>query len=457
MKLRFQHITLILAILFLFVPDIQAVPADNPPDFVPLGVYLSWELPSHCAAYSGIERWEDICRRLDVCVENHVNTLWVTNMSEAELPRLIKECERRNLKLLVSMGSIEGKIKGRWNNDGAYYQATIPRVVKLAGSSKALVGWVLSDEPSEENLPNMEILRQKFRKLDPDRFCLVVSMWPQTPSVPKKTNLPVVCVDLYPFFGPDDVNGPHTDASSRSFFRNNARKMIESIGEKNAAAWIMGQCFVEIWGPYKYADNSRLIALAGAYLHWRCPTLAEMRWQVWETFRSQSKGIIFFQLAPIFPCKPETAERPSPDVPWKDILMKEPTDAGPGSLTTLDAKATPQLQEIGKIYQSIAPYTKVILKWKAASQPLVTAEPPAAIQCFVNPEDTSFYAIVVNDDLHSSQTIKLHFKPEVIKVTDIIHNQPSIALTKKTNSSDKLGSIKLEAGAGTILQLKLQE
>jgi len=34
------------------------------------------------------------------------------------------------------------------------------------------------------------------------------------------------CVDLYPFFGPDDPNGPHTDAASQSFLRRNAAQTL---------------------------------------------------------------------------------------------------------------------------------------------------------------------------------------------------------------------------------------
>ncbi len=447
----------ITALLFLVTPVAQAVPADEPPDFVPLGVYLSWELPGQCAAYTGIERWEDVGRRLDVCADNHVNLLWVTNMSEADLPRLIQECENRSLTLLVSLDTIEGKIKDRWPDEGIYFKQAVPRVVKLAGNSKALAGWVLSDEPGEEDLPHMETLRQMFREADPNRFSLVVSMWPQTPLVPKKTHLPVVCVDLYPFFGPNDVNGPHTAAASQGFFRQNARNMIEAIGEKNIAPWIMGQCFVEIWGPYRYEKNSHLIALPGAYLHWRCPTPAEMRWQVWETFRGQSKGVIFFQLAPIFKCAPETSENPAPDVPWKDILVKEAADAGPAALTTLDAKATPQLEEIGKAFQALGPFSQLILRWRATSETLAKADSPATLQCFVDPKTGQNYAVVVNDNLESSEQIRLHVGPGIIKVVDMVHNQNEIKLQEAAAGSDPTGTLDLKAGDGTILQLIRQE
>ncbi|MBL4700632.1 MAG: hypothetical protein JKX85_05165 [Phycisphaeraceae bacterium] len=152
---RFWCIGLILAGLLLTgTPAINAQTsiADEPPQFVPLGVYLSWEIPFRLSKFADIPRWEYIGKILDLCVAQHVNTLWVTNLHEPDLPQLISECEKRNLKLVVSLGSIEAKIKGRWSNDAAYYKSAVPRVIKLAGDSTALVGWVLSDEPRAEDM-----------------------------------------------------------------------------------------------------------------------------------------------------------------------------------------------------------------------------------------------------------------------------------------------------------------
>ena len=225
----------------------DSVPADVPPPFVPLGAYLSWERTSACAEAMGTEHWTDVAQRLDALQRNSVNLLWVTNMAEKDLPRLIDECGKREIKLLPCMSTVEAKIDWRWAREGAYYAEVLPQLVKTSGTSDTLVGWVLSDEPKVEIFPRLELLRQRFRALDPSRFCTSVTMWPQTPEVPAKTNMPVVCVDLYPFFGPNDPNGPHTDGASRSFFRRNALKMIDAIGDRNTVGWVMGMCFSDIW------------------------------------------------------------------------------------------------------------------------------------------------------------------------------------------------------------------
>ena len=432
-------------------PDVSA---DTPPQWVPLGVYLSWEIPSRLAKYNQVDRWEFISGNLDLCVENSIDTLWVTNMPEKDLPRLIKECERRNLKLLVSMGAIEVKIKDRWAAGSTHYERVIPRIVKLAGDSKTLVGWVLSDEPKEEDLEHLEQVRKMFREHDPDRICLTVAMPRQAPLIPEQTDLPVVCVDLYPFFGPDDPNGPHTDATSQAYLRKNAQLMADAIGDKNMVGWVMGQSFVEIWGPHIYNKKGHAIAMPGAYLHWRSPTVAEIRWQVWETFRSRCKGFFIFQLAPVPFAGPKTAQKKIPDVPWKDALVKKPTNAGPAGLTTPQGKATPQLKELGVVYKSIAPYRPMIRRWKAAASPLVVVpkEGDASIQCFIDPLTQRYFCVIVNDDLHRSRDIAIHVQAE--SAIELIRGEsiPLKPLNKK--SPFRQGTVVLPPGGGTIIELK---
>jgi hypothetical protein len=430
----------------------QTVPADLPPSFMPLGAYLSWERIGACADVEGIDRWDDVNRRLDALQANHVNLLWVTNMAEGDLPQLVSECGKRGIRLMPSMGAVEARVDWRWVDDGAYYDRTLPRMVEAAGESDTLIGWVLSDEPQEQHLPRLETLRLKFRELDPNRFCTAVTMWPQTPLVPEHTKIPVVCVDLYPFFGPKDPNGPHTDAASKSFFRRNAIKMIEAIGDRPAVGWVMGMCFSDIWGPRKYNANGHLIGLPGSYLHWRCPTLPEMRWQVWETFRVGAKGFVCYTLAPEAP-NPDTASLPPADVAWKEVLAKEETDLGPNALTNPDGSVTPQLEELGRVYALLAPHADLILRWKKSDVPVVEAEGDAQAQTFVDPDTGNAYAIIVNDDLHKPRDVTIRVGESVGTVKDIVRGQ-DIVLEKDFAGGSSTGAVKLHAGEGTILAVE---
>jgi len=428
-----------------------SAPPGGPPEFVPLGVYLSWERPTACARNFGIGRWTDVCQRLDALQANHVNLLWVTNMADDDLPRLIDECRKRGIRLLPSMSTVEAKLDWRWRDGGAYYDKVLPRVVKLAGDSKTLAGWVLSDEPALEHFPRLETLRVRLGKLDPGRFCTAVTMWPQTPHVPKRTKLPVVCVDLYPFFGPNDPNGPHTDEASQSFFRRNAAKMIEAIGDRDMVGWVMGMCFSDIWGPRRYDKKGHLIGLPGAYLHWRCPTPAEMRWQVWETFRSGAKGFVCYTLAPEAP-DPKTATFPPPDVPWKDVLAKTATDMGPNALTNPDCSATPQLKELGRLYARIAPHSSLIRRWRIASRTLLETQSGGSAQVFVDPQSGSLFAVVLNDDLHGERDLVVRVGETITGAKDLLGRRPITLLRDFTGGSGKC-TLHLAPGDGTILAL----
>ncbi len=430
----------------------EAVKAGQPPDFVPLGAYLSWERSAACAMTLGIDRWDDVNRRLDALQANHVNLLWVTNMSGADLPRLVGECGKRGIRLLPCVDAIEARVEWRWDPSIRYYENALPSVLKLAGDSKAIAGWVLSDEPQEKDFPNLETLRGRLQELDPGRFSTAVFMWPQAPLAPKQIKFPVFCVDLYPFFGPNDPNGPHTDGTSRDFFRRNARSMLDAMGDSPAAGWVMGMCFSEIWGPRKYDDKGHLIALPGAYLHWRAPTPAEMRWQVWETFRSGAKGFICYTLAPEAPDE-KSASAQSPDVAWKDVLAKTETDLGPNALTNPDGSVTPQLAELGRIYALLTPHTDVIRRWHRQDTPKIEADGDGQVQVFIDPENQSTYAVVLNDDLHEARTITLRLDEKVKSLTDIIRDQ-EVPLTAASPGNASTGQISLDAGDGTMLLLK---
>ena len=449
--LCFRTVIWQVTVLGLCLP-LLAASADDPPDFVPLGAYLSWERPSACARYHGVDRWVDVSRRLNAIQANHVNLLWVTNMSEADLPRLIEECGKRDIKLLPSMSSIEAKLEWRWANDGAYYDKVLPRVVEAAGGSTTLVGWVLSDEPKVEHFPRLETLRLRLGELDPNRFCTSVTMWPQTPEVPKQTGLPVVCVDLYPFFGPNDPNGPHTDAASKGFFRKNAAKMIQAVGDRNTVGWVMGMCFSDIWGPRKYDGRGHLIGLPGSYLHWRCPTLAEMRWQVWETFRSGAKGFVCYTLAPEVP-DPKNENLPPPNVKWKNVLARENTDMGPNALTNPDGSTTEQLEELGRVFARIAPHAGLIRRWRHTKEPLLETQGIGRSQTFMDTETGGAFAVILNDDLHQERTIVVRVGTTTSSLVDVIQNQ-KVSLEPGSTGGITTGQISLNAGDGTILAIE---
>ena len=147
-------------------------------------------------------------------------------------------------------------------------------------------------------------------------------------------------------------------------------------------------------GPRTYDENWHLIGLKGSYLHWRCPTLAEIRWQVWETFRTGAKGYVCYTLAPEAPAA-KTAALAPPKVKWTDVLAMEPTDLGPNALTNPDGSETPQLRELGALYKQLTPHTPLIRRWHRSPKPLLEVHAPGQAQVFADPQTGDLFALVL--------------------------------------------------------------
>ncbi|MCK5023969.1 MAG: hypothetical protein KAS04_07370, partial [Candidatus Aenigmarchaeota archaeon] len=341
------------------VPKITA-PIQVP---VALGVYLSWEIPERLAKANNVSLEKCLQNLLKLCKKRHVNTLWVTNINYKYLPFMQKLCKDVDIKLMVC--SVDGKYPGYFNNNAAPIKRHIDQMVKSANGDDTLVGWVLSDEPKRKTFKNLKIYHELLKKKDPYRFTATVGMWPDAHFVPGETPIQAVAVDLYPFFGPNDPNGPHTDRTSKKFFTRNIMKLVAACEGTSTIPWVMGQCFVEIWGPYEYNEQGQLIALPGSYLHWRSPTVAEMRWQIFESFRLGARGTFIFQLCPVM--KYSYSPKIGKNFKWKSALLKERTNAGYAALSTPKGKTTPQFDELGRVYKSLSPLLPIIKRWKKLS------------------------------------------------------------------------------------------
>ncbi len=219
-------------------------------------------------------------------------------------------------------------------------------------------------------------------------------------------------------------------------------------------------CFSDVWGgPRRYDDRGHLIALPGSYMHWRCPTLAEIRWQIWETVRSACKGVLFYTLAPEAP-NVKTESLPPPDIAKTNdeiILAKEPTDLGPNALTNPNGTATPQLEEIGKAYRLLAPHKPLIRRWERTDRPVATVESPMEGQCFMDPTTGKYYAVVVNDDFHRARVAEVRLKAGTTRLADVIRNEGLDLEEADFAGGGRLGRVTLAAGEGTILAIERED
>ncbi len=393
-------------ILFGLFAALCGAAAPVPEKLAPMGVYLSWEIPAALAARNQVPQRDFLEKLFALCRERHVNYLWVTNLPWDELPLARELAAKYGMRL--GANCCDGKFDSYFDNNAAELLASIQQMVHYAGGDPNFTEWVLSDEPAVENAANLNFYAAQLRQADPARRPGAVLM-PHTYPILAAAGLDFAAVDAYPFFAPGDPNGPHTRETSIPFYRSSLEFFGKACRAAGTEPWGMPQSFVEILGgPYRYNEAGEVIALPGSYLHWRMPTVPEIRWQFYEALRLGMRGICFYELVPIMPWNEETATRTVPeDFLWPDALLDEAVNAGPAGLTTPWGATTPQFDEIGALYQAIEPYRGLIARWEPAEFTVHWGNCPVSF--FSDPVDGKIYAVAVNDDFERERTVQLEW------------------------------------------------
>lgn len=383
----------------IFVPAATAVEQRE----FPVGVYLSWELAHAFARENRLPVRDFLDNSLKLCRERGVNTLWVTNIDAGDLPLVRELCNKYGIRLLAN--SCEGKAPAHYENDAAPLRFQLDRMRKAAGPE--LDYWIISDEPEGRDAVRLKTYLELLEQYDPEHRSALVVTPQMVESIIGNVPVDMAAVDPYPFFGPGDPNGPHTRESSRNYFRNVGERFVSACRKAGVEPWLMPQSFAELWGPYRYAEDGMMIAMPGAYLHWITPTVEQTRWQLFESIRQGAQGVIFFQLVPTM--LPERGNQPSPDVAWRDVLVREETPAGYGALLTLYGKSTPQFDELGRLFPLLREHSAMLRGTKPAEMPEWFAPLPASVcaAAFSQPESGVTFVVLVNDDLDRPARVKM--------------------------------------------------
>lgn len=440
----------------------KSIPADKPVEEFPLGVYLPWEYTYVNSQANKMEHWDYVKKTLNTLKQQNVDTIWLVNIGLPDFSKLLKLTIPMGFKLLPGLGEVEPrshKFQLDPNNPDTYesarqtYKSITSSVLNTIGEDKkGVMAWVLGDEPTGNNIVLLDIIRECFREVDPDRACLSVNMWPQSQEITEKTRLTTFCVDLYPFFADKNPHGPHTPEASKNFYTVNAQRLVEAAGKDGRKAWIMGQCFSEIWGPYDADSKGRITALPGSFAHWRVPKVPEMRWQVWEAIRCGGKGFVFFTA--FFSSMPNTKAKPVEDANLKDIVFKKNTKLGVVCLLDRNADPTPQMIETGKVYARLKPYKKLLSSLKPSTTEVLQGNDIIKTGCFVEQSTGDYYAVVVNSDLVRSRKSKLTTAPFTKEAWDVMANKKLECKPMGWNGGNCEISVELAAGDGMIIKIK---
>lgn len=440
-------------------------------NFFPTGVFWPWERTKRNADFAGKELWEFVEDTMKVLSENNCNTLWFVHLGTgANARKVCALAEKYKLKVVTNNNLLRYYYHGFDSFDNM--EQSVRKTVNAIGDCPALLAYVLKDEPLLCNLAHTNYFYRLMKRLDPKkRDSIVITMNRQTQTFLEDSELPVICSDIY-YFGHDkSINIPNPATTSQKMFRLNVAGMNKIAAQRNKHSWLMPQMFGDVWGRH-YREGDKMVVEPGSYLHWRMPTNAETRWQIWEAMRCGSKGVIFYVLFPPIPLMtpPEQIKPDSPEAKrlvkmdkqakqaaaWKtQELTKTQIKIDPGeAMLQPGGKPTPQMLIAGDAFKYLRKYATLLNSRRKADFPVFfSSGPKIKTATFCVPDKPYLrYGVIVNDDLNKSRKFKVLLPLNISAVKDL-NNNHSLTL-KKENSDFQSCELELLAGDGCLLEAK---
>ena len=429
-------------LLFLFlVPCLQSVVRGE--DLFPLGVY-----------WSGLPRNGDVERTLELLQEHHCNFVWVTNLRDTQSARSFCElADKRGIRVGVLPEAVMHPSRRRQAGTPQAAADAARETFQTFGDIQGIWGYVLDDEPPIAALPYLEALETELLRLDPTRP--VTTVFRRTEAVPaiQRHRFGIVTYDCYPFGHKRDPNLPNTPAASRQFYRRVTETLGRHCEKRGVTFWVMPGAFQEIWGNQYWSEEMTLVAEAGAYLHWRMPTVGETRWQVWEAIAGGAKGVVYFLLwfGNTTHTSPTGAPPPKLSAEAGPRIEKAWDTEQPGALLNLDGTATRQMVAMGETYREVQKIVPVLQRLRFSSIPVIFPRSPLRTQTFQDTQGKIF-AVVVNDDTDQPAEKQLEVLPGIEAVRDLRRDK-ELPLVAGARGGLQNTTVSLDAGGGTLLEL----
>lgn len=419
-------------------------------DTWPRGVYYPWERHLAMAKRLGMDKFEFADRMLgELAGQYHVDSIWTVNIGVEDAVRLCEIAQKHDIGVMVSSVPI---IQRRRTRSPESAVKAAQESFDAFGKLPAARAYVMPDEPRAWEMPWLNIIAARLRVLDPTRPAIAVTMTHDTEAAVRQPDIPVICTDIYPFGFPRDPNTPNTPRSSRAFYRACTSRLATMCRQAGKIPWVMPQCFCEIWGPWRYDENLEVIAGKGAYLHWRMPTVGEMRWQVWSALCQGVRGFFYFVLFP--PEAPNTAQAANVPETWPVTTDELDTDEA-AALLNIDGTPTPQMEVLANTYAKLERLLPTLKGIWPARFPIAWTEEPFECRTFHNPRSDRYYVVIVNNDTDSIHGLPVTFLPVAAKVTPL-QGEGSLKPPPDDASGFQVGEAHLAEGDAMILEVQLR-
>ena len=431
----------------------------------PTGVFWPWERTYSCANYAKMELWAFVDKTMKLLKENGYDTVWFVNISNKDnMLKVLSIAEENGMQVLLNTDLLHIVYNGASSLEGLENMAW--STYKTLGASDALLGYVLKDEPQLFETENMSTFYNLMREVDPSRDSVAVVMNRQSLTYLRDSALPVVCSDIYYFGSENSTQLPTPKESQREFtlVLSCYGKAAETYGKH---AWFMGQMFGDAWGRH-WRKGDKLVVEPGTYLHWKMPTDAESRWQIWEALRLNTKGVFFYVLLPPIQLEVPPSEatedwqkrrlenmdrNAAVAASWEgQKLLEKQIEIDPGEgMLDMDGTPRPQMLATAPIMRMLRKHEQRLARRSFSKIQLFYAgDEKTDTMTFAS--DGKHIGVIVNRDLLNRRTAKVLLLPNAQAVINLATDTE---IPMKAFSEDfKEIELDLDAGDGALLELK---
>ena len=435
----------------------------------PTGVFWAWERTKPNAELAKMELWAFAEENMKLLRENGYDTCWFVNFSsEKDQLKMLALAEKYGMKVLLNADLLGTFYNGIGSLDSIDQLAS--RTAARLAHHNALLGYVLKDEPLMSDLDTCSYYYERMKLADPKRDSVAVVMNRQSLGYLRDSKMPVICSDIYYFSHDHSTQLPSPRRVSQAEFTNALKSYGNAAELYGKHSWFMGQMFGDVWGRHWF-NGKKMVVYPGSYLHWRMPTEAESRWQIWEALRLGTKGVFFYVLQPPAPLMvpPEKVTDPklkkqiarmdkaaATAASWKpkQKLTDKTVEIDPGEgMLRPGGKPTPQMLATAPVMKLIRANEQLLVNRSKADFPVFFPDDlQTDAATFVS--ENRCLGIIVNRDLDRCRTFSVLLPPNVKEVTDL-NSGKRLAVVSSGRHYQKI-ELALSAGDGILLEAKFK-
>jgi hypothetical protein len=457
--------------------DLSTLPGHELKSICPTSCVWAWEHVIWRSRELGMDRFEYSERLLQLMKHYHITSMSVNNLTgSADKKHLLALAEKYNIGVICYTDVCQGGFDEKPASLRAM-EIKARRTVNDIGDYPSLLAYISRDEPHVCNLEQHNYVYELMKRFDPSRDATTTCMTRQLQTFIEDSRLPMLAVDPY-YFGHDrSINIPWPSSTSMELFTTALENWSAAAERCDKHLWLVFQLFGDIWGRHYYV-NGKCVVEPGSYLHWRMPTAAETRWQIWEGLRNNFKGFKFYiftsgptiykALSEIKPGSADAERLAGMDRAaaiargWKrqpltekrielDGSHRHGCIGGEDGLTPV-----PQLEAVSNVYEFINRHSQLLATKHLAAFPVFFGgDAKTTTATFEVPGDSGRCGVVVNADIVSRRRVEVLLPFNTLQVVNLVDGK---VLPIETRDADfKRVFLVLDPGDGAMLRSEFMD